>query len=335
MDSRRRESAAGSSHGGSGDEPSPSPSPSTTCTVAPTLPEPPSVPDTIMWNDEMLHSDNLVEVIAIAGSGYVYRCAAGCVYKMVATPREFSMMQAAGDCSVRPLSRVMERIEGQTCSAGILVELATPFDFRAVAPCDRGAVKDEMVALVERLHDEYGLVHGDIKPDNFVRCRDGKLRLCDFAGARRIAGDGDERPWEFAGHTMRYMSPHCDILDTSPPTKDDDWYALAVSLWELYMGEDALKGITTHMAFEPNFLRPTIDWSAVADDDAREYIRRIIEHDSAQAAAQGKSARRAVRAGGRAREPEEATAAQQEEVKVVATPKYFLLGDEDGWFDGR
>ena len=41
------------------------------------------------------------------------------------------------------------------------------------------SLKDAMVRLLSRFHNEYGIVHKDIKPRNFVRCRDGKLYFCD------------------------------------------------------------------------------------------------------------------------------------------------------------
>ncbi|KAK0724627.1 kinase-like domain-containing protein [Lasiosphaeris hirsuta] len=293
MDNLQHQSTAGSSHVGSGDKPSPPPSPrpSPTYTVAPTLPQPPYLPDTVLESDEILNPANL-EVIAICGSGYVYRCPAGCAYKMHASRHEFDMMRAAGDCSVRPLSRVLRRTKtGQIRQRGILMELATPFDVQAVAPCDRGAVKDEMVALVDRLHDEYNMVHGDIKPANLVRHRDGTLRFCDFDNARRTIPHDGEQPWDFAGHTSRYLSPRRRLGHESPPTKDDDRYALAASLWELYTGEDPPAHEDDWTVVGP---RKPMDLAAVADDDAREYIRLIFEQHSARVATRGATAKRGL-----------------------------------------
>jgi len=120
------------------------------------------------------------------------------------------------------------------------MELAEPFDFKAVPAKDRAGVKDEMVKLVSRLHDEYGIVHGDIKPPNFLRCQDGKLRFCDFDSARRINETTDDE-WE-GFFSNRYLAPNRNCPRRPRlPTTEDDWYGLAISLWELYTGKDALE----------------------------------------------------------------------------------------------
>lgn len=141
------------------------------------------IPGVIPFGDKLICSDR-IEVITIGGSGYVYKVLGGLAYKMHACDREVDIAMAAGDCTIAPLYRVTREIGGSMVTDGFVMELATPFNFKSVPPQDRKSVKDEMVTLVSRLHDEYGIVHGDIKPPNFLRCRDGKLRLCDFDSAR-------------------------------------------------------------------------------------------------------------------------------------------------------
>lgn len=73
--------------------------------------------------------------------------------------------------------------------------LGTPFDITAAPHQSRAAVRNEMVALLTRLHGFYGIIHGDVKPLKMVRCRYGSLRFCDFEPARcapRVSNDGSD-----------------------------------------------------------------------------------------------------------------------------------------------
>jgi eukaryotic-like serine/threonine-protein kinase len=49
-----------------------------------------------------------------------------------------------------------------------------------------------------------GIIHGDIKPENILVRRDGRIKVLDFGLARRIAGES--AGMGFVG-TLRYMSP--------------------------------------------------------------------------------------------------------------------------------
>ena len=231
------------------------------------------LPESIPQGHEFLRHDTL-EVIAIGGRGYVYRCQGGLVYKVNAIQREVDLMKAAGDCCIKIISRVTEVLEQesetQVVTSGVIMEGATPFDFKAVAAEDRGRVKDEMVALLKRLHREYGIIHGDLKPANLLRCRDGKLRFCDFDSARRI--EEAEEEWE-GMLSDRYAAPSRGWPDYTPPRVVDDWYALAISLWELYTGRDALMEEDFECLLKEG---GTVDVDAVEDVSVREFIRGIL-----------------------------------------------------------
>ena len=165
--------------------------------ISPALPGVPSLglPPTITTEHEILTPRNL-EVLGVGGSGYVYRCPGDLAYKVNVTQCEVDLMTAAGDCAITPLCHVLAKIDGAWWRRGLIMELATPFDFKLVPAEERMAVKDEMVSLVECLHSsKFGIAHGDIKPDNFLRCRDGRFRLCDFnSRTGRVASATDTWP---------------------------------------------------------------------------------------------------------------------------------------------
>lgn len=97
------------------------------------------------------------------------------------------------------------------------------------------SIMHQMISCVEKLHNKYQIVHGDIKLDNMLFCDDGELRLCDFTEARPV----NEDPESWIGDvTVNYISPTCSYYYPdelpSPPTTNDDLYALGLSVWELY-----------------------------------------------------------------------------------------------------
>lgn len=89
-----------------------------------------------------------------------------------------------------------------------------------------------------------GLVHGDVKPDNLLVGRDGRLRVADFGLARGPAeitvsvghSSGTDRSRGLG--TPAYMAP--EQRGGQAPTAASDQFALCVSLWELLAGQRPL-----------------------------------------------------------------------------------------------
>lgn len=123
-------------------------------------------------------------------------------------------MKAAGDCPITPHSQVTaENFGSKTWPCGIIMDLGTPFDAQTVSPEERAKVKDELIELLMRLHNERGIIHGYIKPDNILRCRDGKLRFCDFGMSRWIPNqrvEGLDRL--IKGYTSNIATRSTDII---------------------------------------------------------------------------------------------------------------------------
>ncbi|KAF2103294.1 kinase-like protein, partial [Rhizodiscina lignyota] len=156
----------------------------------------------------------------------------GRAYKTNTNQRAYDLQMSADDCAARPAGRVMKIMgdgSGPAC-VGMLMMRLEPFDVTKVRAEEKDHFKKEMLRLVVKLHKEYGIVHGNIKPENFLRCADGTLRLCDFDCARFSNGDVDG--WEVG--SQEYMSPNRTL---SIPTTDDDIYALGLSIFSLYTGK--------------------------------------------------------------------------------------------------
>jgi serine/threonine-protein kinase len=122
---------------------------------------------------------------------------------------------------------VMEQIPGQTLHTHIRKKKAqggyTADEFRKIAA--------EVCAGLAAIHAQ-GLVHGDLKPGN-VMVSEGRAVILDFGFAQERARASARRPGAPPdGGTPNYMSP--ERLRSGGASADDDVYAMALTLWEMW-----------------------------------------------------------------------------------------------------
>lgn len=106
--------------------------------------------------------------------------------------------------------------------------MAKPIEFRTAIGYLMQACHGLQVA-----HDA-GVVHRDVKPDNFFVTDDGVLKVMDFGIAKQYATPGVTVAGSIAGTPM-YMSPE-QISNFSTVTHLTDLYALGVCAYELFTG---------------------------------------------------------------------------------------------------
>lgn len=96
----------------------------------------------------------------------------------------------------------------------------------------------QMIAALSYVHEE-GLIHGNIKPSNFIFDNKGNLKLTDFGISIHTSTENSEYT-QTATHinmgTPMYMSPE-QIRSLKEVTKLTDIYSLGVVLWEMASGK--------------------------------------------------------------------------------------------------
>ena len=273
--------------GGSGGHDSPS------TIVTDPFPHEPSIPRIIEDDDPILdYPPQKWSASAIGLAGHLYRLTDDLVYKAHVTPREAGLTEAAGGLTLRLLSRVIRKgSQPATGTKAAIMELGRRFRGREVAAPQRRGVVVDMFRLLEKLHNEVGIVHGDVKESNFLWARDGSLRIVNFSSARYIV----ERPsrWNSRRATEAYFTPErmrrreeallspngCftrpgDASASShgafAPTVFDDYYALAITLWSMYSGR-----MPRGHQFNQTVIWRT-DLALVGDDMVRRWLKKVF-----------------------------------------------------------
>jgi len=198
-------------------------------------------------------------------------------------------LHAVGEHDGRPYL-ALEYIDGESLRARLR---GGPLPMReAVRYCRAVA---EAIAEAHRR----GLVHADLKPENIVIPRDGRVRVVDF-GLAKLAGDAPHG----ASGTPAYMAP--ERWRGVPPTGAIDVWALGVTLHELIAGfRPIADAALPHLAFTKAELAlpglPEAPWAQIVRDclavdaaarpTAEELVRRLAGLLDPRAAAADDDAR--------------------------------------------
>jgi len=120
---------------------------------------------------------------------------------------------------------VMEHVDGT--SLGKLLDIAG-----ALTLDETAAVVDSVTAALEFAHDN-GVLHLDIKPENVLVTRDGRIKVADFGMAALSSLQGHGPAW---GGTPGYM-PLEQLEGKTVSARTDEW-ALAALTFELLTGDN-------------------------------------------------------------------------------------------------
>jgi serine/threonine-protein kinase len=102
-----------------------------------------------------------------------------------------------------------------------------------------------------------GVIHRDLKPDNVLVDRGGRVVVTDFGIARAVAPGADRTVSNFVG-TPAYMAPE-QVEEGAEIDARADLYALGAMLYELVVGEPAWQGTSVLGIAVARLLKPPPD----------------------------------------------------------------------------
>jgi hypothetical protein len=172
---------------------------------------------------------NQDELVHWRGKVYIYQST--WVLKFRASIYEMNMMHLVGSCALP----ICGQLINQGRHFGYVTRLegypGGPIDTVQWTPAQKQGLTTMMVQLLRRFHWTCLMIHGNVNRSNLVLCRDMNLRLCGFMGAfLREYPPTRIGPME----TMQYLSPYRFAHMNEPLMTEDDRYALAVCIWELF-----------------------------------------------------------------------------------------------------
>ena len=136
----------------------------------------------------------------------------------------------------------MEHVEGRTLkdvmSVGTGRDLSLPITHHPLPLAQVLDIASQIAAGLAAAHAK-GIVHRDIKPQNILVDKDGKVKILDF-GLAKLKGASRLTQEAFAMGTVHYMSPEQGLGKEVDP-RSDIW-SLGVVLYEMVSGELPFRG---------------------------------------------------------------------------------------------
>ncbi|HWO22540.1 MAG TPA: protein kinase [Kofleriaceae bacterium] len=163
-------------------------------------------------------------------------------------------LHAVGEYEGRPYL-ALEYLDGESLRGRLA---SGPLPLREALRCARAVA--EAIAEAHRR----GFVHADLKPENVVIPRDGRVRVVDFGVAKLVGGTAIA-----ASGTPAYMAP--ERWHGVPPTGAIDVWAMGVMLHELITGRHPIgNAMLLHLAFAVDTLElpdlPAEPWARLVRD---------------------------------------------------------------------
>ncbi len=140
---------------------------------------------------------------------------------------------------------------------------------------------DEILAGMEFAHAQ-GVTHRDLKPDNIMMTKSGKVKISDF-GLAKVRNIKTVTVTGAVMGTPAYMAP--EQIQGEPPSASMDQYALGVVAFQIFTGrlpfecEDMMQTITKHLIEEPPSPRV---YNAALSDELCELILTMLEKEPAK-----------------------------------------------------
>ncbi|KAK7726895.1 hypothetical protein SLS53_009478 [Cytospora paraplurivora] len=204
--------------------------------------------------------DHLESIISNGSQCPIYRYSNTLVYKPVCRKRETRLMTIAEDLTVPVVTKIgiVDDVSSRWYQKGALLGLGRPLDVTRILPAERVSIARQVLILVTGLHCK-GIIHGDIKPENFVQIpSENALKVVGFSSAHTV-DNTDLNSWPTEIPSVEYTSPDRG-QNGEPSTLFDDYFGLAVSIWAIFAGERPMNGLfNSNEGHTPNLSKITDD----------------------------------------------------------------------------
>ncbi|KAK6516624.1 hypothetical protein TWF506_006523 [Arthrobotrys conoides] len=237
--------------------------------------------------DLLKNRENYVCISHEKDEGVLMASVTGFIIKLYTRIREATLTRIAGKCAVPVVGNLFRpqcHIVGGPRLEGIIMEPVKYINYEDYVTLEqKEELKNEMINLVKKLHKEYEMIHGDITPYSFMRWN-GELRLIHFRGGRLFSEDYRNTDEDFE-RTTAYLSPDkWNAFDESDCPRDpiEDWYALALVVYELYTGvKPFIMTEDFKHIFKSLYQRKMPDLTLVEDEATRIWIQEILRKGGA------------------------------------------------------
>lgn len=156
----------------------------------------------------------------------------------------------------------------------------------------------EIILAIEKLHSK-GFIYRDLKLENLLLAADGHIVVTDLGAAKDLSKEPNGRAYSYCG-TIEYMAP--EVIK-----HNGKGYDFSADLWSIgVLCYEMLTGVSPFMVDEdqPQRNRTTAkqilgmnpDMAWIFSDDARDFIRRLLNKDPSKRLGSGPTGIDAIKA---------------------------------------
>src|SRR5271170_3894179 len=165
----------------------------------------------------------------------------------------------------------MEYVEGENL-------LTLLHEKKKFAPEEAVEIMLQVCRALEAAHT-VGVIHRDLKPQNIMRDKTGRILVMDFGLARTLEGDGMTQSGALVG-TMEYMSPEQAL--GKPLDQRSDIFALGLIFYEMLTGQMPFKAdsaLASLIKRTQERVSPVSDHDGTIPQSVSDIVSKCLERD--------------------------------------------------------